>query len=275
MKRPTVWISAFLLACALGGTRALAILGVGDIVFDPSVYAQAVQQVIQLEQQYAQLVRTYQTVRGQYEQLLWMAKQVPVTMSVRYRSPAIRWRASSATNLFGTTAGWVNAINTGSGVADGYAGATERLDAYGSAWGNVPADHAARIKTSYGTVELADGAALAEIRTIGRLRAGASSRETAIQGLEDDSLSADPRMNTEIAVLNKINAANLIAVRSAQDANQLLVALAESQAVEAKRARDAEARAINQHIRFMAEGRRVLTAQAARASDAMRAWRMP
>ena len=29
-----------------------AIFGIGDIVFDPSVYAQAVQQLIQLEQQY-------------------------------------------------------------------------------------------------------------------------------------------------------------------------------------------------------------------------------
>ena len=30
---------------------AFAILGIGDIVFDPSVYAQAVQQLVQLEQQ--------------------------------------------------------------------------------------------------------------------------------------------------------------------------------------------------------------------------------
>ena len=66
--------------------------------------------------------------------------------------------------------------------------------------------------------------------------------------------------------MNKINAASLIALRSAQDTNKLLVALAEQQAVAAKRTRDAEARAINQHIRFMTEGKAVLTAQAAGAS---------
>ena len=87
--------------------------------------------------------------------------------------------------------------------------------------------------------------------------------------------SSAPEMNTEVAVLNKINAAGLVAIRTGQDANKLLVALAEEQTIAAKRTRDAEARAINQHIRFMADGKAILTAQAAGASDAMLAWRMP
>ncbi len=82
-------------------------------------------------------------------------------------------------------------------------------------------------------------------------------------------------MNTEMAVLNKINAANMVNVRNTQDTNKLLVALAEEQIVEAKRKRDAEAQSINNHIRFMAEGKAVMTAQASGASSAMLAWRMP
>ena len=82
-------------------------------------------------------------------------------------------------------------------------------------------------------------------------------------------------MNTEIAVLNKINAADLIAVRNTQDTNKLLVALAEEQIIDAKRKRDAEAQAINNHIRFAVEGKAVMAAQAAGASEAMLAWRMP
>jgi hypothetical protein len=82
-------------------------------------------------------------------------------------------------------------------------------------------------------------------------------------------------MNTEIAVLNKINAANLITVRNTQDSNKLLVALAENQIIEAKRKRDAEAQAINTHIRFMADARAAMAAQATDASSAMLAWRMP
>ena len=105
--------------------------------------------------------------------------------------------------------------------------------------------------------------------------ANAPAVESTIRGLEEDSLSSDPRMNTEVAVLNKINAAHLIALRTGQDTNRLLVSLTERQAIEAKRQRDAEARAINEHVRFMAEGRAVMTAQASGASQAMLDWRMP
>ena len=94
-----------------------------------------------------------------------------------------------------------------------------------------------------------------------------------VDGFEPDKIRE--AMNTEIAVLNKINAANVIAIRGSQDTNKLLVALAEAQVVDSKRKRDAEAQAINNHIRFMAEGKAAMAAQAAGASAAMLAWRMP
>ncbi len=149
--------------------------------------------------------------------------------------------------------------------------------AYGAALGNIPGDQLDRVKTDYATVELTDGAAnLAAMETIGLMRANAPAVEaTAIQNLEDDSLSSDPDMNTEIAVLNKINAAHMITVRNTQDTNQLLASLAEQQIIEAKRQRDAEAQAINNHIQFMAQGQAAMAAQAAGASAAMLAWQMP
>jgi type IV secretion system protein TrbJ len=268
-----------LVVCALLGITlvrpAFAILGVGDIVFDPTNYEEAIQHLIQLEQQYTQLVQTYEVVLNQYVHMVRMAQQVPVNMAARYRALATPWRSSSATNTYGTNGGWVAGINTGAGVASGYSRATQPLADYGAALGNIPADQLDRIKTSYATVELTDGANLHGIETIGRLRANAPAVENAIQGLENDSLSSDPAMNTEIAVLNKINAANVIAIRGSQDTNKLLVALAEAQVVDSKRKRDAEAQAINNHIRFVSEGKAAMAAQAAGASAAMLAWRMP
>ena len=276
MKPQRAWkIGLVLLLCAALTERTDAILGVGEIVFDPAVYAQAVEQIIRLERQYVQLVQSYQMLANQYTQMVKNAQRVPVNMAARYRAIATAWRPSSATNAYGTTGGWTTAINTGQGVVAGYTRSIEALLDYGAAIVNIPADQLARLKTSYGTVEITDGATQSAIDTIGRLRANAPAVQTAIQGLEDDSLSDDPQTNTEVAVLNKINAAGLIAVRTAQDANKLLVALAEEQAIEAKRTRDAEARAINQHIQFMADGKAVMTAQAAGASAAMLAWRMP
>ena len=107
------------------------------------------------------------------------------------------------------------------------------------------------------------------------MRGNAAAVEAAIQSLEADSLSSSPAMNTEIAVLNKINAANMINVRNTQDSNKLLVALAEQQILDAKRQRDSDAQAINTHIRFVSEGQAAIAAQAADASNAMIAWRMP
>lgn len=269
------WMLVVCALAALLAAPAFAILGIGDIVFDPTNYANALQRFIQLEQQYAQLVQIYEMIHSQYDQMIWMAKQVPVNMEVRYRALATPWQTTSATNTYGTTASWITGINTGWGVGAGYSAATQPLASYGAALGNIPADQLPRVETSYGTVELTDGANLSAMETIGRLRANAPGVETAIQGLEKDSLSSNSDMNTEIAVLNKINAAGLISVRNTQDTNKLLVALAEQQVIDAKRARDAEAGAINDHIRFMAEGRAALASQAAGASDAMLAYRMP
>jgi hypothetical protein len=268
-------LTAVVCALAVVSAPAFAILGIGDIVYDPSNYALALQRLIQLEQQYAQLVQTYQMISNQYNQILWMAKMVPVNMAARYRTMATPRGLSSATDTYGTTGGWITGINSGLAVPSGYSQATQSLASYEAALGNIPADQLPRMKTNYATVELTDAANLNAIQTIGQLRANAPAVETTIQNLEDDSLSADPAMNTEMAVLNKINAANVVNVRNSQDTNKLLVALAEEQIVDAKRKRDAEAQAINNHIRFMTEGNAVMTAQAANASSAMLAWRMP
>jgi len=256
-------------------SAAFAVLGVGDVVYDPAAVASLVKQFHQMEQEYAQLVATYQTVRSQYSQMIFMAKMVPTELRARYRTSATSWRNSAATDTYGTTASWTAAINSGLGVEDGYQQATQRLDTYGAALSNVPTEQVDRVKANYATIELTDGANLSTIDLLGRLRANAPQAASAIQNLERDTLSADPSLNSEIAVLNKINAANLLAVRNGQDTNQLLVALAEQQLIDAKRKRDAEASAINEHIRFVAEEQELLRTQTGDPSARMLGYRMP
>jgi hypothetical protein len=275
MRRAWIVGAAVVVISVAMARSVFAILGLGDIVFDPSVYAEAIEQVLALERQYTQLVQTYSMIQNQYEHLKWMAQRVPVDMATRYSAALTPWNGSSATNTYGTTDAWTSGINTGVDASAEYVSAVQRLNTYGEAMDNIPADQQARIKTDYGTVELADGANVAAIETIGRLRANAHSVETAIQNLEADSFSSDPNMNTEIAVLNKINAANVISLRTAQDTNKLLVASAEQQLVDAKRQRDAEARAINNDIRFRTEGKAILDAQISDASAVVHSWRMP
>jgi len=269
------WIFLSVLLASLAAGPVRAVLGIGDIVFDPTNLEQAIRQVIELQRQYEQLVNTYQVLRSEYNHILYMARRVPVNMMTRYRVLATPWRNSTATDTYGGTGSWITGINTGFGVDLGYARATQPLADYGAALGNLPAGQIDRVKSTYATVELTDGANRHAMELIGRLRWNAAATERAIRGLEEDSLSSNPDFNTEIAVLNKINAANIVSVRNTQDSNKLLVALAEAGIVDAKRKRDAEAQAINNHIRFRKEGKAVIDAQSAGASAAMLVWRMP
>ena len=50
--------------------------------------------------------------------------------------------------------------------------------------------------------------------TIGSIRGNAQSVQTQIANLEQDSFSSDPNLNTEVSVLNKINAANVLTLRT-------------------------------------------------------------
>ncbi len=268
-------IVSSLLLLITSTSAAFAVFGIGDVVYDPAAVANLIKQFHQMEREYLQLVATYQTVRSQYSQMIFMAKMVPTELRGRYRTLAMPWRGSTATDTYGTTASWIAAINSGLGVQIGYQQATQRLNVYGAAFSNIPTEQIDRVKASYATVELTDGVNENAIDLLGRLRANVPQLSTAIQNLENDTLSSDPNLNSEIAVLNKINAANLIGLRNTQDTNQLLVALAEEEIVDAKRKRDAEASAIDEHIRFMAEEREILRGQTGDPSTRMLAFRMP
>jgi hypothetical protein len=270
MKR----IALSLLAALTLGTGILfAQFGFGITVFDPSVYAEAITEVTKMVQQYNQLVQTYQMITNQYNQMLWMAKALPGNLA-RFRTIPTPWFLSGAANTYGTTGGWVSAINTGANVPGGYWQASEQLMPYGAALGNVPADQLDRLQKHYATIELTDGANQDGLQTIGTLRSNAPEVESAIQNLENDSLDSNPDYNTEIAVLNKINAATVIALRNGQDSNKLLTALAEQQLIEAKRQRDAEVKAINTHIQLVGQGQSVLSSQSSNWTGAVLGYRL-
>ncbi len=72
--------------------------------------------------------------------------------------------------------------------------------------------------------------------------------ESRIANLEQDSLSSDQNLNTEVSVLNKINAASVLTLRTVQDSNKLLASLLEQQTIIAKQQRESTANAINAEI---------------------------
>src|SRR5260370_39941253 len=86
--------------------------------------------------------------------------------------------------------------------------------------------------------------------TLGQIRSHSESLNQQISNLEADSYSNDPTQQSEMAVLAKVNAANLIQLHSQQDTNQLLSAGLQQQMGAQKQAIDAPNRTLKQTISF-------------------------
>ena len=242
-------------------------------VFDASNLANAIKRHFELVRQYEQLVIEYEQLVLEYEHFLWMAKQLPGLP--RHKLSFTPWRFSNSTNIYGTSAGWTSAINSGGGVVPGYRRATEPLRTFGAALASIPANQVDRVKRDFATVELTDAANLHGMEVLGLQRAKARANEVAIQNLEGASLSTSDRMNTEIAVLNKINAAGMMAIRASQDTNQLLVAVLEHQIAESKRRRDAEAAEFGDRAGFYSHARAAAVGGIRGSQIVLSSFRMP
>ncbi len=80
------------------------------------------------------------------------------------------------------------------------------------------------------------------------IRANAVATNNTIGNIQSDSLSASPNLNTEVSVLNKVNATNVLSLQNAQDTNKLLVAILEQQTILSKQLRDASTNFTNADI---------------------------
>jgi hypothetical protein len=241
-------VLAVLLVLALCVGNAYAQFG--GIVYDPTNYANAVLRYNQLVQQLAQLRQTYAQIVQQYNLAFRMAQNLR-NMPARYRAQFSQWRNVVAPNTYGNTGNWVSGMNTGlpGTVNTGYQQATVPLLHYnGQALGAMTPDELNRVKSQYASVELSDGANVTAMAAIGAIRDNAQTIQNQINNLEQDTLSDDPNLNSEVSVLNKINAANVLTLRTLQDSNKLLVSLLEQNVVAAKQQREATANSINADI---------------------------
>src|SRR5579859_1587797 len=105
-------VLAVLLVLGLCVGMASAQFGFGGIVYDPTNYANAVLRYNQLVQQLLQLQQTYQQIVNQYNLAVRMAQNLQ-NMPARYQALFSQWRNGAALDAYGNTGAWVAAINTG------------------------------------------------------------------------------------------------------------------------------------------------------------------
>ena len=131
------------------------------------------------------------------------------------------------------------------------------------------------MQSQYASVQLVDGANMNAMATIGSIRGSAQDIQTQIGNLEQDSFSSDSDLNSEVSVLNKINAAGVLTLRTVQDSNKLLASLLEQQTILAKQQREATTNAINADISRQASLAANMTQVTGTLTNSLQNFRMP
>jgi len=273
MKRKAL---VFVLLTALCVGTASAQFGSG-IVYDPTNYQNAVLRYHQLQQQLLQLQKSYAQITSQLELATQMAQFIK-SMPARYRALFSQWRNVTSLNTFGNTGSWVSGINSGllPTINTGYQRSTTQLLPYGADYlSGMDPFELERVRSQYASVQLADGANVNAMATIGSIRGSAQGIQTQIGNLEQDSFSSDSGLNTEVSVLNKINAAGVLTLRTLQDSNKLLAALLEQQTILAKQQRESTTNAINADIQRQAGLAANLQRVTGTLTNSLQSFRMP
>jgi hypothetical protein len=218
-----------------------------SVVYDPMNYQNALLRYGQLQQHLLELQKTVAKVTSQLNLALQMAQYVH-NMPARYRAVFSQWRSFTSGDLYGNTSRWVSAVN-GAGpqsISPAYQQAIVPFLAYNQMALSAinPAD-ALHLRSAAASLQLTDGANISALTTVGNIRANAQTVQQQIANLEQDSLSPDASLNTEVSVLNKINASSVLTLRTLQDANNLRVAALEQQVLQAKQQRDMDAANLN------------------------------
>ena len=135
---------------------------------------------------------------------------------------------------------------------------------------------ARRVFTSrLATLNLTDAAAIAATHDTGQLRFNGRKHEMqAIDALEAHVVDPSNEQSAT-AVLDKISGAALIAARQRQARVQLLAGVVEQLMIDTKRARDADAAAMNMQLVTWRDGRAANEAFVAGSGRALRTWRQP
>jgi hypothetical protein len=269
-------IPAVLLVLILSVGTATAQLGSG-IVYDPTNYQNAILRYQQLQQHLVELQKSYAQITNQLNLAVQMAQFVK-NMPARYRALFSQWRNVTSPDTFGNTGSWISGINSGllPNINAGYQRSTTQLLPYRP-------DHLSgmdpfeleRVQSQYASVELVDGANVNAMATIGSIRGSAQDIQAQIGNLEQDSFSGDSGLNSEVSVLNKINAAGVLTLRTVQDSNKILASLLEMQTIIAKQQRESMTNSINADIQRQASLAANMTQMTGTLTNSLQNFRMP
>jgi hypothetical protein len=211
-------------------TPGFALLGVGDIVFDPTSYASLVSQLTTLTTQYNMLKNNLEhfSLKTQWHTALNNLEHVNVA------------------NQFGETAGFSVALNTNSpsSAVTAWSHATVPVSSGASAYLSSQAQNGAS-QSQLAMIEASDAVSPDCLNTVGAYRAARDANVSAEQDLQSQQLDGADSTNTELQQLNMLNAAQAQHLVELKAQGAIHACLAQQMAVQNMQQRNAAASDLN------------------------------
>jgi hypothetical protein len=215
------------------------------------------------------------TQRDQHARLREMARRLSAFSNIRrYAVPdPPRWRTHGGDFLF--IGPYNDALIFGDPVGTAYLAVSHAVASARGIPSTLTSAARRELTTRLATLDLADASAIAGLNDTGQLRFNGRKRELpAIDALEAQVIDPSDAQSAT-AVLDKVSGAVLIGARQRQARTQLLAALVEQLLIDSKRARDADAVAMNMQLARWRDAQAANEAFVAGSGDALRTWRQP
>jgi hypothetical protein len=221
-------------------------------------------------------INTYESYRAlirEYEVLVAMARRHP--NMARYLTPDVPIVLHD-TSRYLSGAPLLQALNAGDPTGDRYLQVVRPAARLQSITAPLDAEARVMLERAYATIDIADSAASMAAHQVGHTRVFAKNTAVAIGAVERDTLAGNDDLHQETAILDRVNAAQVIARRQDAVSNQLLSHLVEQWLVTNKRERDAEAVLMNMRINDLRYYRSYAGSFFTDAADEQaRNWRQP
>lgn len=229
IKKRHKWLIAAT-ALLLTATPGFALFGLGDIVFDPTSYANLVQQFTTLQMQYSTIKNnvTHFSFKQQWQATLTALKNTNVK------------------DLFDETNGMTTALNNNSPGASSTAWSAGTVPVSSSTVGYLQGQTLGSARLSQlAMIEASDSISPDCLTAVGQYRAARTQNASAVSALTADELDTSDGTNSEVQQLNLLNAAEAQKMAEMQTQGTLHACLAAQMAVANMERRNAAAIDLN------------------------------
>ncbi len=241
---------------------SFAIFGLGDIVFDPSVYAemlieksQQVEEIAKLEAQLEKAIETAQTLQKSYTMAMNTYNQVH-SSAAHFGSSKLGWlttvqrllKQSNVESRFGESDGFTEALNKVSSYAADAAWTSSQVrlsDTNLTAFMNGQPSGASIRRSQLAMIEASDAVSPTCLSSIGAYSQQRSDNSYANDYLQQQEFDDSDDTNSEVEQLNLLNASLAQHLNEAQAQGALHSCIASQMAVANMQQRNAAAENLN------------------------------